>query len=179
MVLYGAEGLTQRRQAYELLRLAAEEQWGLSTLPQIQRGGRGKPCFAGAEGRHFNLSHSGALALCALDGAPVGADIQVVKTWRPGLPARVCSGAELDWLGQGEEFWPRFTLLWTLKECRVKYSGEGLTRKISGIRVPLPERLDEPCRLEGLWFRTYEGAGWRGAVCGETLPPDAIRWVVL
>lgn len=179
MILYGADGLTGRQQAYELLRLAAAEQWGSQTLPPIRRGGHGKPCFAGLERRQFNLSHSGPLALCVLDGAPVGVDIQVVKAWRPSLPARVCSEAELAWLGQGEEFWPRFTLLWALKESRVKYSGEGLTRRIAGIRVPLPERLDAPCRLEGLWFRAYEGDGWRGAVCGRTPPPDEIRWVTL
>lgn len=179
MILYGADGLTQRRQAYELLRLAAAEQWGYSSLPPILRDGHGKPHFAGQEPHHFNLSHSGGLALCVLDDAPVGVDIQIVKAWRPSLPARACSQEELAWLGQGEDFWPRFTLLWALKESRVKCSGEGLTRRIAGIRVPLPEHPDGPYALENLWFQAYQGDGWRGAVCGRTPPPAEIRWMVL
>ena len=55
------------------------------------------------------------MALCALDGAPVGVDIQIAREWRAGLPGRVCSGAELAWLEGQPELWPAFTLLWTLK----------------------------------------------------------------
>ena len=77
MVIYSANGLTRRSQARELLALAAKEHWGLSPLPEIARHEGGKPFFPGHEDLHFNLSHSGELALCALDGAPVGADIQV------------------------------------------------------------------------------------------------------
>ena len=53
-----------------------------------------KPYFPRHEELHFNLSHSGALALCALDAAPVGVDIQVIKPLRPALPRRVCSPRE-------------------------------------------------------------------------------------
>ena len=98
MVIYHARGLTARSQARDLLALAAAEHWGLSPLPQIARREGGKPYFPNHDGRHFNLSHSGDRALCALDGAPVGVDIQLVKEWRPSLPRRVCAPAELDWL---------------------------------------------------------------------------------
>lgn len=178
VVLYGTDVLIQRRQAYDLLALAAAEQWGLSPLPPMERGAHGKPCFAGRGEYQFNLSHSGSLALCALDRLPVGVDIQIVRTWRPGLLRRVCSETELDWVNRGEEVWSRFTQLWALKESRVKYSAEGLTRPIAGIRVPLPECLERPYFLDGLWFRAYEGDGWRGAVCGENPPPDGIRWII-
>lgn len=177
MVLYGTKELKARGQAYDLLARAAAEHWGLSALPEIQRGKHGKPAFAGEESRHFNLSHSGSLALCALDGAPVGVDIQVVKEWRPGLPKKVCSPEELAWLEAGEDRWARFAQLWALKECRVKYSGEGLTRSIAGIRVPLPEEGREVLALDGLYWRTYRGEGWRGALCGENPPPETIKWV--
>ena len=179
MVLYGASGLTDRRQARGLLALAAREVWGWESLPPMARGGKGKPYFPGLPGRAFNLSHSGPLALCALDSRPVGVDIQVVRPFRPGLPRRVCSDRELAWVGEGADRWERFALLWALKESRVKYTGEGLTRLIAGIAVPLPPAGEGPLELDGLRFRTWSGPGWRAAVCGESAPPAEILWRAL
>ncbi len=170
MVIYSAKGLTSRAQARDLLALAVRETWGLSPLPEIARREGAKPFFPPREDLHFNLSHSGDLALCALDTAPVGVDIQMVKTWRPGLPGRVCSEEELVWLEGQPDLWPAFTLLWTLKEARAKESGTGLTQSIRDIRVPLPS--GGPVQLDGLWFRTWSGPGWAAAVCGHSLPPD-------
>lgn len=170
MVIYLAKGLTSRAQARELLARGAEEHWGLSPLPEIARHEGGKPFFPAREDLHFNLSHSGDLALCALDSAPVGVDIQLVRQWRPGLPRRVCSEGELAWLEEQPELWPAFTLLWTLKEARAKESGRGLTSSIREIRVPLPG--DGPVEFDGLWFQTWTGPGWAAAVCGHSRPPE-------
>ena len=170
MILYGTSGLSSRAQARDLLALAVRETWRLSPLPEIARREGGKPYFPGHEGLHFNLSHSGDLALCALDSAPVGVDVQIVREWRPGLPARVCSGAELDWLEGQPDLWSAFTLLWTLKEARAKESGRGLTFPIRDIRVPLPG--NGPVRIDGLWVRTWTGSSWAAAVCGHTQPPE-------
>lgn len=170
MVIYSARGLTNRAQARDLLALAAKEVWGLAPLPEIACHEGGKPFFPGHEDLHFNLSHSGELALCALDGAPVGADVQLVKEWRPSLPRRVCGRSELAWLEEQPESWPAFTLLWTLKEARAKESGRGLTTSIRDIRVPLPS--EKPVLFDGLWFRTWSGPGWAAAVCGHSRPPE-------
>ena len=177
MIVYQARGLASRAQARDLLALAAREVWGLSTLPETARLEQGKPYFPGREDLHFNLSHSGDLALCALDGAPVGVDVQIVKQWRPSLPKRVCSPAELAWLERQREPWSAFTLLWTLKEARAKQSGRGLTTSIPDILVPLPE--PGPVRLDGLWFGTWSGPGWAAAVCGHSEPPERIIGVKL
>lgn len=172
MILYSAKGLTARAQARDLLALAVQDTWGLSPLPRIERREGGKPFFSDYENLHFNLSHSGDLALCALDGAPVGVDIQIVKRWRPSLPRRVCSQTELEWLERQPDPWPSFTLLWALKESRVKESGQGLTTSIQDIRVPIP--ADGPIQLDNLWFRTWTGPGWAAAVCGHSEPPEKI-----
>ena len=179
MVIYGAGGLTQRQQARLLLARAANEQWGFSPLPALARGPHGKPFFPGLDGFEFNLTHSGSLALCALSQEPVVVDIQLVKSWRSGLPRRVCSDQELDWVEQGTDRWERFSQLWALKECLVKLHGTGLTRPISGIRVPLPETDGSLLEQDGIWFRTYCGEGWRGAACGLEKPPESIRWIIL
>ncbi|MCI9155357.1 MAG: 4'-phosphopantetheinyl transferase superfamily protein [Lawsonibacter sp.] len=177
MLVYGAKGLTARSQARGLLALAVREVWGLSPLPEIARGPHGKPFFPEREDLHFNLSHSGDLALCALDAAPVGGDIQLVKQWRPSLPRRVCSGGELAWLEGQPELWPAFTLLWALKEARAKESGQGLTQSIRDIQVPFPE--EGPVLFDGLWFQTWSGPGWAAAVCGHSKPPEKIFEKVL
>lgn len=170
MLIYSASGLTARAQARDLLALAVRETWGLSPLPEIALREGGKPYFPGHPGLHFNLSHSGDLALCALDSAPAGVDIQLVKEWRPSLPRRACSGSELAWLEGQPEFWPAFTLLWALKEARVKESGRGLTPDLRDIRAPLPS--EKPVLFDGLWFRTWSGPGWAAAVCGHSEPPE-------
>lgn len=172
MILYRAKGLTARAQARDLLALAVRETWELSPLPRIARQEGGKPFFPDHEALYFNLSHSGDLSLCALDSAPVGVDIQMVKEWRPSMPRRVCSQPELEWLERQPDLWPAFTLLWALKESRAKESGQGLTTSIRDIRVPLP--ADGPVQLDGLWFRTWTGPGWAAAVCGHSEPPEKI-----
>lgn len=178
MVIYAARDLTCRSQARDLLALAVRETWGLSPLPEIARREGGKPYFPRHEELHFNLSHSGALALCALDSGPVGADVQIIKEWRPGLPERVCSQPELSWLEGQSDLWPAFTLLWALKEARAKESGQGLTGgPIREIRIPLP--TEGPVRMDGLWSRTYTGPGWAAAVWGRDRPPEEIQWTEL
>ena len=174
MVIYGARGLTARSQARDLLAQAAAAEWGLFPLPDIARHPGGKPYLPDHPSLHFNLSHSGGLALCALDAAPVGVDIQVVKPLRPALPRRVCSPEELAWLEAQPDLWSSFALLWSLKESRVKESGQGLTVSIPSIRVPLPS--EAPTQLDGLWFRTFTGPGWAAAVCGHSQPPQEIIW---
>lgn len=177
MIIYGVRGLKRREEARELLALAVREEWGLACLPGIARLPGGKPCFPEHPRLQFNLSHSGALALCALDTGPVGVDIQVVKGWRGNLFRRVCAPEELAWLEEQQDPGPAFALLWALKESRVKESGQGLTVSIRDIRVPLPDAC--PCILDGLYFRTYPGEGWAAAACGHAPPPGTILWRAL
>ena len=178
MVVYAADKLNHREQAHGLLLRAAHETWNFKELPSIDRTVDGKPFFSDHPDHHFNLSHSGALALCALDSAPAGADIQIVKdSWRDALPRRVCSPNELEWLKEQCDFWPSFTLLWTLKEARAKYTGTGLKSGVRGISIPLPIPEQSLYRHDGLWFRIYTGTGWKAAVCGETEPPEQLIWV--
>lgn len=179
MVLYGTDNLSQRSQAYTLLSVSVKEHWGLSSLPEITRASNGKPRFSNADGLEFNLSHSGALALCALDTSPVGVDIQLIKSWRASLPSRVCSEDELSWLQEQDDFWRGFTALWALKESRVKQSGQGLTVPIRSISVPLPVSGQRSYFHQGLWFGLYSGENWMGAVCALDTPPSDIHWRTL
>ena len=147
MELYLCRNLSDRSQAYDLLAWALRRR-GLPSLPPIARMEGGKPWFPDRPDCHFNLSHSGPFALCVLDDAPVGADIEAVRPHHPGLAGRICSPEELAWL-DGQRCRDRALLrLWTAKECKVKYLGSGLTVPLRSIAVPLPPADT----LDGLHF---------------------------
>ena len=177
MVIYATDKMEHRAQAYDLLSRGAKAYWDWAELPSIARTPEGKPFFPAFPGHHFNLSHSGSFALCALDTAPVGVDIQIVKdNWREGLPKRVCAPHELAWLEGQSDRRGAFAQLWALKEAQVKYTGDGL-QGVREISVPLPQGDQTLYRHDGLWFRIYSGDGWRAAVCGEQEPPKKLIWV--
>lgn len=183
MILLGIDNLARREQARELLVWGAERYWGLSPLPEIGEGDRGKPWFPACPQYQFNLSHSGKLALCALADRPVGVDIQESReTWRPSLVTRTCTPEERSWLASRGDRGEDFAQLWALKESAGKQTGYGLPYPPSRQAVPLPP-LGQPYDPEQIYllgevrFRVYEGETWRGAACGLEDPPGAIQWV--
>ena len=181
MVLYGAEGLTSRAQAYRLLAQAVRLHWGLEALPELARGERGKPYFPALPHCCFNLSHSGTFALCALSERPVGVDIQVLRpSWSPRLVERSCSPAERAWLASRADGPADFAALWACKESAAKESGRGLPYPPARLEIPVPPAgaplagADLP---DGRRLRVYGGPDWRGAVCAWEDPPETIFWV--
>jgi len=145
MVLWLGEG-----DAYALLGELLRAEYGLGVLPAMARGADGKPYFPGEPELHFNVSHSGGLALCGAGEAPLGVDVEVLRPRRPGLARYVCSEAESAWLERQGGDWGAFYTLWTLKEARVKCTGEGLRRAPPGHR-----RSSPPAGGDGR-------AGWAG-----------------
>ena len=154
------------------------ESRGWAGLPPVARAPQGKPWFPDHPEVHFNLSHSGELALCGVGEAPLGVDVEELRPRRPGLDRYVLSRTEFEWYaGQGGG-WENLYTLWTLKEARVKCLGTGLRTAPRDIRIPLL-RPGQEGELDGLRFMSYGGPGWRGAVCtagGEPLPPMLRRW---
>lgn len=138
MDLYLCNEITRREDAYALLACAVRRRWGLEQLPVIARGEQGKPCFPAFPECHFNLSHSGSFALCAVAERPVGADIEVIRPHHPNLAGRICSPEERNWLEHQADKTTALCQLWTAKEALVKYHGTGLTVPLRDICVPLP-----------------------------------------
>ena len=118
-----------------LLRHALREEQGLTDLPRIETGEKGKPFFPDRPDLQFNLSHCKTAVACALDAAPLGVDVQEVRPLRRSgkgmaLPSsfRVLSASELAWVTEEsapEEQDCRFTAVWTCKEAYGKANGEG------------------------------------------------------
>ena len=164
MVLWQGTG-----EAYGLLAELLAAEYGLPGLPELERQAGGKPFFPHRPDLHFNLSHSGDLALCGVGAAPLGVDLEMVRPRRAGLARYICSPEEYAWYEELGGDWESLYTIWTLKEARVKCTGEGLRQRPETIAVPRlgPGQTGE---LEGLIFRSYAGNGWRGAVC--CVPPE-------
>ena len=160
--LYGAAA-DSRRAARVLLALAVREVWGWTQLPPVVRGEQGKPFFPDRPERHFNLSHTAGLCLCALSAAgPVGADIERLRPRRPELPRYVMSDGELAVF---DGSWEKFYEVWTLKEAYCKFLGGSVFPPRA---VPAPPPVP---------WRIYRGEGWRAALCGAGAPEAQLRWV--
>jgi 4'-phosphopantetheinyl transferase len=103
---------------------------------EIRRSGDGKPWVAG--GPHFNLSHSGGLALIAVceDGV-VGVDLEAERRLRnpDGLARRMCSPRELERVNASSDLNAALLGLWVRKEAVAKAEGGGLATALSGIDV--------------------------------------------
>ena len=165
MVLWQGTG-----EAYGLLAELLAAEYGLPGLPELERQAGGKPFFPHWPDLHFNLSHSGGLALCGVGEHPLGVDVERVRPRREGLARYVLSEEEYAWFTLRGGDWGSLYTLWTLKEARVKCTGAGLRQAPRSIAVPLLEP-GQTGVLDGLTFRAYAGEGWRAAVCSAGPEP--------
>lgn len=110
-------------------------------------GARGKPALAappGAATLRFNLSHSRALALCAVArGREVGVDVEHVRGLAVArIAARFYSPAEQAALAglPADAASIAFFRLWTCKEAYLKATGTGVSRPLAEVEVTLGDK---------------------------------------
>lgn len=131
-----------------VLRCLLSEQLGRSPHDiQFCYGNYGKPALAQSSGSdecdfHFNLSHSGELALCALGGdRTVGVDIEHLKSIKrlDGMMERCLTAWEIAEVTQHSEAaqLKAFLQRWTCKEAYLKAIGLGLTQSMQSVEVKL------------------------------------------
>lgn len=138
----------------------------LNQSPQeiaFEYGPHGKPTLAGGAGLQFNLSHSGAEALCAVTtGDTVGVDIEGCRPSRDLVPiARrfFSSEEQAAFLAlSAEEQIGAFYRCWTSKEALLKAWGTGLTTPLDRFTVSLDPHaprlleMDVPGILHRDWY---------------------------
>ena len=162
-VIYGVRGDNGRVLSRPLLAAAVKRHWGWTECPELRRSERGKPEFAGVEGRWLSLSHSGGYALCALsEDGPVGVDIEAVRPHRERLPQYALNEKEL---AEFDGSWENFARIWTLKESRCKQEDSPL---FPPREVETPPSCPHGC---------YAGDGWRAALCCCGEVPEEIVWL--
>ena len=113
-----------------LARLAISEHCGVPMESiRFARTEDGKP-YAVDLDVHFNISHSGSLAACAVSDKPVGIDVQIMRPVRVNLTKKVCTPAEQAYIGTEDltgEALVRFYQVWCSKEAWFKWLGTGIT----------------------------------------------------
>lgn len=125
--------------AWLLLAYGLRTAYELDAVPPLAYGERGKPYFERATEDaalpHFNLSHSGPFAACALAPTEVGLDVQetmgVERHVSSAFVRRTCNISEIAWLKKAgplgsPEHTQAFCALWTRKESVMKLTGRGL-----------------------------------------------------
>ena len=127
--------------AWSLLELAAQELWGVKTLPETALSPAGKPFFPARPELHFSLSHTKGVVLAALSNGPVGADVERRREI-PDVVRRRLLEAEHGDLELFE--------VWTLRESWFKLTGCGDLRDIPFSRhdgILIPPNPSALCRL--------------------------------
>lgn len=136
----------ERRARIERLRLSEDRRRALAAqlllehalrrhgikAPSFSYGEHGKPMLHGADGIHFNLSHSESYAVCVISDVEVGVDIERIdpSVHCLAVAERFFDPAETAWIREGKDDaqrTERFFRLWTLKESFMKATGMGFS----------------------------------------------------
>lgn len=88
----------------------------------------GKPYLPDYPEIHYNLSHSGNMALAVFAGTEIGCDIEQIQSANLKLAKRFFSSKEYSYIAEleGESQNYAFCRLWTLKESFLKVTGMGM-----------------------------------------------------
>lgn len=125
-------------------------------------GARGKPYLSAHPDIHFNLSHSGSLAVCAVSTVAVGVDVETYHDHGHAVAKHCFTAQELAWLDEQENTASAFARLWTRKEALIKLTGSGLSRDLLSF-CTLND--DESC--QGIRFVEHQLPGHALCVCTE------------
>ena len=142
----------------------------------ILYGKNGKPYLKDKK-THFNLSHSGKLAVCAFSDDTVGIDVEEVRTFDDDLANFVYHKSEIDYIRSNFAVHDEgFTLLWTIKESIMKYLGTGIGLGARSITLDRNEPISAVCDshdISGLSFTTFETYEHMITVCSSY--PDFVH----
>jgi 4'-phosphopantetheinyl transferase len=76
---------------------------------------------------HFNLSHCREAVACVVSRRPVGIDVESVSHYKESVARYTMNDEELAMIEAAERPEAAFIRLWTMKEARLKLTGEGIT----------------------------------------------------
>ncbi len=108
---------------------------------RVSFGENGKPHLASRCGVHFNISHTGTLAVCAVSDARIGIDAEMIRSFEEDLARHVFDESERE-AGSSDAY---LTTLWTVKESVTKYFGTGLSLEPSEITADLSDPISVRC----------------------------------
>ncbi len=119
--------------AYLLLKRALWEEYGIAENPLFDYGAHGKPSIVGHPEIHFNLSHCKEAVACAVSNSPIGIDVESLGRFRESVARYAMNEEELQQILSSVRPDITFTRLWTMKEARLKLTGEGIQDHIKNV----------------------------------------------
>jgi 4'-phosphopantetheinyl transferase len=154
--------------AHRLLCYALKRTYGIEPRPEDWGAGQnGKPYLKNIKGIHFNISHSGRVAMCAVNNEPVGVDVEMVRPFSDNVIRRIMSAEEREALASVQDRDKLFFKIWTLKEAYLKFTGSGISALDSITVYPTKDGI--VTNAEGCKFALIDGIpGYEAAVCSKT-----------
>ncbi len=135
LLLYG---LLEQKEGQELFSANTLTEAYHKLKEQLVYGAHGKPAFWGSSAPHFNISHSGKYAVCALSEVPCGIDIQEKKELKNRrIFEKILSTKEQSEVLLSTDKTTVFYKYWTRKESFLKLTGQGITVDLREISKPV------------------------------------------
>ena len=125
--------------AYLLLKKALREEYGITDNPVFEYGEHGKPAIVGHPDIHFNLSHCREAVACVVSSHPVGIDVEAVTRYKEAVMRHTMNDLEQAHILAADRPDVAFTRLWTMKEARLKLTGEGI---VSDLKTTLYDQTN-------------------------------------
>ena len=116
--------------AYLLLKKGLREEYGITGNPLFEYGEHGKPFIVGHPEIHFSLSHCHEAVACVLSNRPAGIDVESVRRYKEDVVRYAMNEQEQQLIAASERPEVAFIRLWTMKEARLKLTGEGITNDL-------------------------------------------------
>jgi 4'-phosphopantetheinyl transferase len=133
----------------------------------------GKPYLEEYPNFSFNISHSGDYVLCAIDGKPIGVDVEEIKPIDyEGIVKSFFTEKESEYIVSKELKFSlnRFYEIWTLKESYIKCCGQGLAMPLNSFSIQIDQSKDIKVIKDNEYnqhaFKLFDiDSGYKVAVC--------------
>lgn len=137
--------------SFFLLLYGLKKNYNINYIPEIEYNQYEKPYFKDIN-VFFNISHSHTAVCCGVSEKCIGTDIQSIIYNYNDIIEMVMSPKEKEIIQASHTPQDQFTKFWTLKECFVKYHGNGLNDNIN--ELDFSSVFGNVFYYNSLWFRS-------------------------
>lgn len=169
------QGICAELLLYEALKKAAPE---IALPPEIGVNKHGKPYLKDGD-MFFSLSHSGALAFCAVSEHELGADIQQIFPYDRRLALRFFTPGERKYIESCPDADSAFTRVWALKESYIKALGLGFSKPLSSFDLCPEGELMPEIKEHCFWHREADCCIFALCVKNASAEPDEFSKIAL
>lgn len=119
--------------AYQLLKQALNEAYGITEDPVFEYNEHGKPFIVGHPEIFFNLSHCKEAVVCAIHDQPIGVDVESIREYKEALVLYTMNDEEIHEIESSGNPAAAFIRLWTMKEATMKLIGTGISNDMKTV----------------------------------------------